>query len=68
METSLMVHDYPEPPEDKAKEVRARVTITYIVEGEVPEEWDTLDIESDIKQNFDDYNIRKEEIDDIEIL
>lgn len=63
-----MVHDYPEPPEEKTKEVRARITITYIVEGEVPEEWETSEIEDDIKHYKEEYDIVNEYVEDVEVL
>jgi hypothetical protein len=68
METSLMVNDYPTPNEEKTRTITARVNITYIIEGEVPDEYETLDIERDIKENFTEYKFLSEEIEDIEVI
>lgn len=54
METSLMVNDYPEPPEEPTKEVSGTITITYTFENfEVPEELYGGEIEQFIKDNLD---------------
>lgn len=55
METSLMVHDYPEPPEEKDKTIRAQITLTFEIEDEVPERWESDDIKEYIKENLSDY-------------
>ena len=68
METSLMVNDYPTPNEEKTKTITARVNITYIIQGEVPGEYETLDIEREIKEYFNEYRILEEEIEDIEVI
>jgi len=68
METSLMVNDYPEPEEEQTKTITAKVTVSYIIEGEVPSDYETLDIERDIKEYFTEYKFLEEDIDDIEIL
>jgi len=67
METSLMVNDYPEPNEEKEKHVKARVTISFDVEYDVPDEWEELDIERDIKQIYNELNWCDEKIEDVEI-
>lgn len=63
-----MVNDYPETNEEKTKTITARVSITYIIEGEVPDEYEILDIERDIRDNFNEYSILEEDIDDIEVV
>jgi len=63
-----MVNDYPEPNEEKIKTITARVNVTYIIEGEVPDEYEILDIERDIRDNFNEYSILNEEIEDIEVI
>lgn len=68
METSLMVNDYPEPNEEKTKTITARVNITYIIEGEIPDEYEILDIERDIKDNFNEYNVKSEYIEEVEVI
>lgn len=68
METSLMVNDYPEPNEIPTQEVRAKVTITYIVEGELPSDFEPLAIEEDIRENFNEYSIKSEYIEDVEVI
>jgi len=68
METSLYVHDYPEPNEEKTKTITARVNVTYIIEGEVPDEYEILDIERDIRDNFNEYSVLEEDIDDVEVV
>ncbi len=63
METSLMVNDYPEPPEEPTKEVSGTITITYTFEDlEVPEELYDGDLEQFIKDNLDDIDLNKEDV------
>ena len=65
METSLMVNNYPEPKEEKTKEISGTITITYTFDNvEVPEEWSYGDIIEDIKENTSEY---KENFEDIDI-
>lgn len=55
METSLMVHDYPEPLEEKDKTIRAQITLTFEIEDELPEKWESDNIKDYIKENLSDY-------------
>ena len=65
METSLMVNDYPEPPEEDTKCISGTVTITYSFNNvEIPEKWTKEDIIEDIKTNTYEY---QDIFEDIEI-
>lgn len=55
METSLMVHDYPQTSEEKDKTIRAQITLTFEIDDEVPEKWESDDIKDYIKENLSDY-------------
>jgi hypothetical protein len=52
---TLGAGSYPEPPEEKEKNVSGQVTITFNIRAEVPEDWDDEDIEEDIKERLSDY-------------
>ena len=52
---TLGAGNYPEPPEEKEKNVSGQVTITFNISAEVPEDWDDEDIEEDIKERLSDY-------------
>ena len=69
METSLMVYDYPEPPEEPTKEISGTITVVYkFKDVEVPKNWTLEDIIYDIKMNLSDYTFNAdEEIDDIDV-
>lgn len=67
METSLMVYDYPEPPEQKTKIINGKIYLVYKFEMEVPEEWDLCDIKEDIYNNLSEYEQDLDEIADIDI-
>lgn len=67
METSWNVSDYPEPIEKKMKTVNAKVYVTYNLEFEVPEDWEDEDIANDITENFDEFDLSNQEIEDIEL-
>lgn len=66
IETSLMVNDYPEPPEVKEKNINGKVILTFGIDADVPEDWNYEKIIEDIKQNLSDYIDDYEEI-EIEI-
>ena len=66
IETSLMVHDYPEPPEVKEKPIKRTVILAYEVEVDVPECWEEDEISEYIKNNLGDY-IDPSDYEDIEI-
>lgn len=55
IETSLMVHDYPQTSEEKDKTIRVQITLTFEIEDEVPEKWESDDIKEYIKENLSDY-------------
>lgn len=69
METSLNVYDYPSPPdpEENAREIRARVTISFDVEDWFSKDWGNDEIISEIRNNIYEYdwnyNMKVEEID-----
>lgn len=65
IETSLMVTDYPEPPEQRTKTIEIKIAVDYVTEIEVPEEWDRERIKEDIRENFREY-ISEAEINDWE--
>ncbi|MBQ3298601.1 MAG: hypothetical protein IJA94_06685 [Bacilli bacterium] len=69
METSLMVYDYPEPPEEPTKEISGTIYVKYTFKDvEVPKNWDLEDIIDDIKMNLSDYTSdAEEEIEDIDV-
>lgn len=46
---------YPEPPEEKTKNVKVTLTVTVKHIIEVPENWDEEAIKEDIKENMDEY-------------
>ena len=50
IETSLMVDDYPTPP-NNSKTIKGRIELTYSFEVEVPDNWDRDRIEEDIREN-----------------
>lgn len=55
IETSLIVHDYPQPSDEKDKTIKAQITLTFEIEDEVPEKWESDDIKDYIKENLSDY-------------
>lgn len=55
IETSLMVNDYPEPPEVEEQTVIRTVTVTYEVELDVPKSWNNDAIYEYITNNLEDY-------------
>lgn len=63
-----MVHDYPEPPEEKTKHIEARVYVSFTIEYDCPDDWEVSDIESDIKENLNDFAWNDETIEDIEVI
>lgn len=63
-----MVNDYPTPKEESTKTIKAKVSINYIIEAEVPSNYEELDIEREIKEYFNEYRILEEEIEDIEVI
>ena len=67
MDTSWMVYDYPEPPEEKTKTIKGKMYLVYKFEMEVPEEWDLSDIKNDMYENMCDYQQDLDEISDIDI-
>lgn len=68
IETSLMVNDYPEPPEEKTINISGSVYVKYTFEDvEIPASWSMSDIEQDIKENLSEYTDGDYEIEDIEI-
>lgn len=67
METSLMVNDYPEPPEEKTKTINGKIYVVYKFEVEVPDKWDLADIKDDMYENIEDYQQDLDEIFDIDI-
>ena len=55
METSLMVNDYPTPPEND-QYVDIEINVGYIIkESPFPKDWDREQIIECIKDNLDDY-------------
>ena len=58
---------YPEPKEEKMKEIEAKIVVSYTIQYDVPEKWDKDQIVEDIKENL--YCLEKydEEIEKIEI-
>lgn len=53
------------PNEEKTKEISGSVTVTYTFKDiEVPEDWNDVDIEQDIKANLSEYS---ETLEDIEV-
>ena len=67
METSLMVYDYPEPPEKETKTIKGKIYVAYKFEMEVPCDWDENDIREDIYENLSEYQQDLDEITDIDI-
>lgn len=67
METSLMVYDYPEPPEEKTKIIKGKMYLAYKFEMEVPDDWDLSDIKNDMYENISEYQQDLDEIFDIDI-
>lgn len=67
METSLMVYDYPTPPEPKTKIINGKIYLVYKFEMEVPEDWELYEIKEDIYNNLSDYMQDLDEIADIDI-
>lgn len=67
MDTSLMVYDYPSPPEPKTKTIKGKMYLVYKFEMEVPEEWDESDIKADMYENIYDYQQDLDEIIDLDI-
>lgn len=67
METSLMVYDYPEPPEEKTKIIKGKIYLAYKFEMEVPDDWDLSDIKNDMYENISEYQQDLDEIYDIDI-
>ena len=66
METSLMVNDYPEPPEVEEMTISGRIYITYEFEDdEIPVNWDAHDIEEYIRDNM--YDLAKLEKTDFDV-
>lgn len=63
MDTSLMVYDYPNPPEEKTKKINGKIYVVYKFEIEVPEEWDATDIKNDMYENISEY---EQDLDDID--
>lgn len=46
---------YPEPPTQKTRNVEVKISVDYITEIEVPEDWDSSKILEDIKENLREY-------------
>ena len=67
METSLMVNDYPSPPEEEEKTINTKICISFDVEFEVPKNWSDEMIEDFIKDNYKDYDWENEIIEIIEV-
>lgn len=67
METSLMVYDYPEPPEKETKVIKGKIYVAYKFEMEVPIEWDESDIKEDMYENISEYQQDLDEIVEIDI-
>lgn len=67
MDTSLMVYDYPDPPEPKTKTISGKMYVVYKFEMEVPEDWDLADIKEDMYDNIREYEQDLDEIIDIDI-
>jgi len=67
IETSLMVNDYPEPPEEKTKTIKGKMYLAYKFEMEVPDNWDEFDIKNDMYENISEYQQDLDEIVDIDI-
>ena len=59
---------YPEPAEQKTKDVKANVVIVCTVIGEVPEKWELWQIEDDIKANPEFYTTIKQSIENVEVI
>jgi hypothetical protein len=57
---------YPEPPETKEKHIKANVTISFVLEYDVPEDWDRDLIVQDIKENLNDFEWYDETIEEVE--
>lgn len=67
METSLNVR-YPEPDEENTKHIEARVTISFSVECDVPDKYEELDIEQEIKERLYELNWQDETIEEVEVI
>lgn len=67
METSLMVYDYPNPPEEKTKTIKGKIYLAYKFEVEVPYDWDECNIKEDMYENIREYQQDLDEIIDIDI-
>jgi len=52
---TLGAGSYPEPPEEKEKNISGEVTITFNINATIPRNWDEEDIEADIKERLGDY-------------
>lgn len=59
---------YPTPPEIEEKTIKAHICLSFDIEENVPEEWDTDRIIEDIKENLNDFTWYDEEIEDIEVI
>ena len=64
IETSLMVDDYPTPP-NNSKTIKGSISLTYTFEVEIPDDWNEERIKEDIKENLNEYLQDVEEIDEI---
>ena len=58
---------YPTPPEVKEVNIKPRVTISFTLDYDVPENWTREQIIDDIKENLDDFWWYDEEIDNIDL-
>ena len=67
IETSLMVNDYPEPPEEKTKTIKGKMYLVYKFEMEVPYDWDECDIKEDMYDNINEYQQDLDEIIEIDL-
>lgn len=65
--TGLGAGSYPEPKEEKMKEIEAKIVVSYTIQYDVPENWDQDQIIGDIEENL--YCLEKcdEKIEEIEI-
>ena len=57
---------YPEPPEERTKEITARVFISFDITCEVPEYWEYDEIKDYIKDNYDEYDYDNVTFDDVD--
>jgi hypothetical protein len=58
---------YPEPPEQKEKDVNAKVYLTLELNYSVPENWNREEIIEDIKENLNNFDWYDQEIEEVEI-